>query len=900
MADRRINSVCHSLLTRWIGAIALLVPRDQRDAWSKEWEGELGYLVGAGRLGARRAVDLGVGALRDVLVVRGLRRAARGEARDGIVTTILSDLRHGVRRLRRVPGFTATVTTTLAIGIGGAVAIFSVVNALLLRPLPFPDADRLVLIWQGRRGADVDKDWLSGGHFSDIRDQTSAFEALTFFEGGASTLTGRGQATEVGWLRATSASLRLLGVDISLGRLLGDQDDRADASPVALVTHRFWRQAFGADSSIVGQTLVLNGRAIEIVGLLSQAALLDREVLPTMMGTDRIDLVLSFPVGPETLTDRVSEGYNVFGRLAPGVTLAQAQSQLDLVAGSVQRLHEADPRSGFFLTVVPLLDEVVGSVRPSLLVLAAAVGIVLLIACVNVANLLLARGATRYREVVIRSAMGAGRGRLIRELLVESGALAVLGGALGIGLATFAIRIVRRVGSESLPRISEIGIDHRVLLFAVVVTIATCLLFGLLPAWRATRVDPGDTLKASGRTSAAEGSLWARARLSNLLVASELGLSFALLVGAGLLVRSFLALERVDVGFQADRLLTFRLNLSRDRYPTPVDQVSFYAELGRRLARIPGVETVGVASHVPFDGGISWGPMGLEGYVPPQGADHQIISDFRIVTPDYFRALGVPLVRGRLFGEGDDFQGEEVALIDEYFADTYFPDRDPIGTRLISYGNVRPVIIGVVGTIKHQGLEGLTRTTVYRPLGQWGGRQRYVVLATRGDPEAAIGPALRTVASLDGEVPVVDVAPMSARVGASLAERRFAMGLLDVLGLVALGLAAIGVYGLVAYRVSCGARELSVRMALGATRGRIIRMVLGRGAWLVAIGIAAGLVTAVLVTRLMRGMLFEVSALDGWTYGVVATGLVAVTVLAAYLPARRAAGANPLDAIASE
>jgi predicted permease len=906
MKPGRRSALAYGLLALWMRLIALLVPARARDRWRSEWDGELWYgvLGKAERPRWKAAIGLARGLLRDALDVRRLETRGDAPSRraggDGMLGSLITDARHALRLLRKEPGFATVVTATLALGVGASVTVYSVVNALLLSPLPYPDADRLVMMWQGRRAVRVEKDWFSGGHFSDIREQTGIFEELTFTEGGSSTLTGRGPATQVGWLRAPSSYLRMLGAEAALGRMLDEQDDRANATPVALLAHGLWQRRLGGDSRVVGQTVTLDGQDIEVVGVLSPDVLLDGEVMPTMSGNGRVDVVLSFPVTGTVLSDRVAEGYNIVGKLASGVTLAQAQAELDRVAASIQELHENDPDSGFFIRVVPLLEEVVGSVRRALVVLLVSVGGVLLIACVNVANLLLARSATRSRELGVRSALGGERRRLVQQLVTESAVLAALGGAFGVALAAASLQVVKHVGATSLPRISEIAIDARVLLFSLAVTMATCFVFGLVPAWRATRIDVLAALKPGGRGGTVEGSLWSRFNLPNLLVAAEIGLSLVLLVGGGLLLRSFIALERVDPGFQAANRLTFRVNLSGDRYGDRVTRIAFYGELVERMASLPGVDAVGAASQVPFNGGVSWGPMDIADYVPPQGEDHEIIADFRIATPGYFPAMDIPLVGGRVFEERDDLSAPEVALIDENFAATYFPDRDPIGMQLVGFLGRRSTIIGVVGAVRRETLDKASRVTVYRPQAQWGTRGMYVAIATRGDPEALVTPASSAVAELDEEIAVVDVRTMTSRVASSLAERRFSMALLQVLGVVALMLAAVGVYGLVSYRVHQGTRELSLRMALGASTGRILGLVVRHGLGLAAFGIGAGLLAALTLTPFMRSMLFGVSAVDAGTYATVAGGLSLTALIACLIPGLRASRVNPVDAMSHE
>lgn len=903
------GSIVYRLLDGWMRLVARLVPLPARERWRTEWDGELWYGVAgkAGGVGLGAAFRFGIGLLRDALDARLQARVWKGSTRESeageLARSLVTDARYGARTLRKVPGFTAVVVTTLALGIGATVTIFSVVNALLLNPLPYPDADRLVLLWEGRRGANVDKDWFSGGQFADIQSQTDAFEELALVYGASSTVTGRGRAVRKGWIQASSSYLRMLGAKAAIGRTLDDQDDRADAAQVALLTHGEWQRAYGGDPGIVGTSVLLDGTPVEIVGVLSPELLLDDEVMPTMRTERGVDLVLSLPLSTDpqvmgALTDRVAEMYNVVGRLRPGIALARAQAQLDRVAASIQKLHEGDPDSGFFIRAVPLMEEVVGGVRRTLLVLLGAVGVVLLIACVNVANLLLARGGEQRREMGIRASVGAVRGRLIRQLLVESAMLASMGGLLGVGLAVGALRLVQWIGGASLPRITEIGIDGRVLLFSLAITTATCLLFGLIPAWRASSVDPIDALKSGGRALISGTALRSRFDLPSALVVTEIALSLVLLVGGGLLTRSFIALQRVDPGFEADGRLTFRLSLTGEAYDDRVRRTAFFDRLTETLATLPGVNAVGGSTHLPFDGGISWAPVDIADYVPLQGSDHEIISEYRTTTPGYFEAMGIPLIRGRLFDARDGADDPDVAVIDQQFADTYFPDRDPIGMRLVTWGPRTLTIIGIVGTVRHYRLDSEpARVTTYLPQRQSGTRGLYMVLKTAGDPALLVEPAVRAVREMDADIAVSDIQPMTDRLAGAMARRRFSMALLQILGTVALALAIVGIHGLVSYRVSQGMRELSLRFALGATAGGILTFVLRHGVALAVAGIGIGLLAALAMTGLMRSMLYGVGTMDAWTFATVAAGLAATALLACAVPARRAARVSPMEAI---
>ena len=666
-----------------------------------------------------------------------------------------------------------------------------------------------------------------------------------------------------------------------------------------MLTHGLWQRSFGEDPDIVGQTITLDGSDFEIIGVLTPDLLLDNEVMPTPEAVGQVDIVLSFPVSGTLLADRLTEWYNIVGKLEQGVTLAQAQAALDLVAATIQELHESDPNSGFFIRAVPLIDEVVGSIRPALLVLLASVGGVLLIACLNVANLLLARATSRRRELGVRAALGAKRGRLVQELLTESALLAAIGGVLGVGFAAAALAAIHQLGAASLPRVEEIAIDGRVLLFSVTVTAVTCLVFGLLPAWRTSRINLAGTMNFSGRGTSSRGSLWSRSNLSSALVVAEIGLSLVLLIGGGLLARSFIELQRVDPGFETNGRLTFGVAVSGVEYSEAPARLEFYDQLAERIRALPGVAAVGATTDLPLTGSVNWAPIGVVDYVPPQGQGHQVISEYRVVLPGYFDAMSIPLIRGRRFDDRDVSDGTRVAIIDEHFADTYFPERDPIGMQVAAWGGPM-TIVGVVGTIKYDALDTDSHVTTYQPVSQLTRWALSVVVETAGDPNTLVQPVRRIVRELDEGVAVVDVISMDGILANSLNQRRFSMVLIHVLSIVALILAGIGIYGLVSYRVKQGTRELGIRVALGASTRGILSLVLRHGLALSLVGIVTGLAAALSLAGFMRSMLFGVSAIDGLTFTAVSAGLVATTLLACYIPARRATLIDPLEAIRSD
>lgn len=809
-----------------------------------------------------------------------------------------SDIGYAFRRARKAPAFSAVVVVTLALGIGMTTAMFSVVDGLLLTRLPFPESERLVMLWQGRRGQDVDEDWFSVAQFVDIREGTDVFEEVTLAVGFGATLTNRGPPQQVGYVRTTSTYLRLLGATPAVGRILDSSDDEGNAPQVAVLSWGLWQRAFGGDPDVVGQAVTLNGTDTEIVGVLSRDVLLDNEILPTLGAVDPLGVVLSLPLSEALLAQRNREDYNIVGRLREGVSLAQAQAQLDAVAARIQELHETDPASGFFIRAMSLQDEVVGEVRPALMVLLASVAILLLIACGNVANLLLSRAAERERELGVRAAVGAGRGRLVRQMITESAVLASLGGVLGLGVAVAGVAILRRVGSVSLPRVDAITLDGGVLAFSVFVTAFTVLLFGLLPALRASRLNLSDVLK-QGHRGGVGGALWARFNLSSLLVIVEVALSLILLIGGGLLGRSLLAIQEVDPGFGTEGRLSFGVQLSGPEFP-PERRLEFVRDLSVELAEIPTVTHVGGVSLIPFGGNLAWTPVIVPGYDPPDGTNGEFIASIRIVTPEYFETMGIPVLDGETFRAEYAPDEPRAILIDERVAEVYFQGRDPVGSRISTLGNDSSRVAGVVGAIKHTGLDDPSRFTLYLAYSQVPTTRMAMVLETSGDPMALVGPATRAVHGLDPDVAVVDMASMEGRISNSLAERRFLMLLLQTFSVVALVLAAVGIFGLVSYRVSRGTRDLGMRMALGAEASTILKMVLGHGMTLALVGLAVGLAGAVALTGLLRGMLFGVGSTDPGTYAAMAGGLVLIVFVACLLPARRATRIDPMEALRSE
>ncbi len=814
---------------------------------------------------------------------------------------LVQDVRYAIRTLGRSWGLTLVIVASLAIGVGANTAIFSVVNALLLEPLPYPEPERIAILWLRSPGINIPQDWPSPGQYIDIRNESRSFDEMSISRGGAGTLLGLEQPERVQALRTSSSLFQLLGARPLYGRLLLAEEDTPGKAPVVILSHAFWTRLFGADPNVIGRSITLNGvgegtgetkNQFTIAGVLRPDFLLNAEIMPTVASITEMDVFLPLPFGADAVNRRGDENYNVMARVKRGVTMAAAQADVDVIAA---RIREKDKRDRTFtISVVPLLESVVGDVRRAVLVLLGSVGIVLLIACANVANLLLTRATGRQKEVAIRQALGAGWQRLVRQLLTESVLLGLLGGALGLLLAKLSLYVVRTVNPGNIPRLDVIGIDGTVLAFTLMVSILTGIVFGLAPAWRAARVDLNTALKTAGRSAHGEGGFGSsRRRLRSLLVVSELALSLMLLIGAGLLLRSFVRLQSVSPGFNPDHVISMRLGTSGRQFPNQEAAFPFFQQFGARIASVPGVTVRGAVSSLPFTSSVGWGSINVEGFTPQPGQELQV--DQRAVTPDYYRTMEIPLKQGRFFTDFDAMpNAQPVAIIDEKFAQRFWPKGDAIG-RHVWFDPKRQIeIVGVVGTVKQYGLDIDGRIVVYRPSI---GRLQYQVARTSSDPAAVAGAIVRAIQELDPTIPVYDVRTMPDRMHDSLARQRFATLLLGAFALFALMLAMIGVYGVLSHLVSQGTHDIGVRMALGAKRSSIVGMVVRQGMELTAAGIVAGLIGAVVLTRVMASLLFGVSATDIATFSIVPLMLLAVALAACLVPARRATKVDPVVAL---
>jgi predicted permease len=698
----------------------------------------------------------------------------------------------------------------------------------------------------------------------------------------------------------------MLGVRPAAGRLFVAAEDAPGQPATVILGHGLWARRYGSNPGLLGTSILVNGLPYQVVGILPASFALPREVVPTLGGAELCDLVLPLPLSAAAPRTRDREDYNIVGKLKPGVTVRQAQAEMDTITARLRK-ELADlypPNGGLTFSIVPLLEQAVGDVRRPLYLLLGSVGLVLLVACANVANLLLARALGRQRELAVRAAFGAGRGRLVRQLLAESLLLGACGGAAGVLVAWWGLKAIEIFAVRSLPRLDAIAIDGRVLAFTAVVSVVTGLLFGLVPALRASRMDLNAALKESGRGAAGSGSVWGHGRRTRqALVVAELALSVTLLVGAGLLIRSFSSLQAVHPGFTPRGLLSFELTMTGRKYNDRVAVLGAYRQLWDRLDTLPGVTASGGVSAFPLTQSASWTPITIEGRTPGPG-EKFINADERVVAWHYFEAMRIPLRAGRFFSGQDTAENARVAIIDERFAREYFNGQDPVGRRMTAGGPAPGApwltIVGVVGRVKHDSLDSDPRIAFYLPHTQLPGRALTLVVRTSGAPEALSRAAGKAVRAIDPDLPLYRVRTVDAIVDQSLARRRFSMLLLGVFAAFALVLASVGVYGVLTYLVSQGAREIGIRVALGATRGRIAALVLRQGVVLAGVGVAIGLAGAFALTRSMRSLLFGIAPTDWLTFSAAPALLVAVALVASWLPARRAARVDPMVTLRCE
>jgi predicted permease len=812
------------------------------------------------------------------------------------VNTFWQDVRYAARMLLKNPGFTVVAVVALALGVGANTAIFSVVNAVLLRPLAYNDPAQLVFINHNYQKIDL-KASVSAPGYTHYRDNAKSFSDLAAFTGWGVNLTGDGEPERLQGQAVTANLFPLLGAEAAYGRTFAADENQPGRNRVVVLSDGLWKRRFGAQEGLVGKDITLNGEPYTVVGIMPPGFQFGREIGQV------IDLWSPIAFTPEQLNPNgwTNEYLQAMGRLRDGVTIEQAQAELNAMADSIRAQYmPGQDATNWGLLVTSVEETIVGKIRPALLVLLGAVGFVLLIACANVANLMLARAASRQKEIAVRTALGANRRRIIRQLLTESVLLALVGGGLGLLLALWGVDLLVKLNENKIPRSHEIGLDLSVLLFTLGVSVLTGIIFGLAPAFQSSKVELQDTLKEGGRS----GKIAMRRSVRNALVVAEVSLAVVLLVGAGLLIRSFVELQRVSPGFRPDGVLAMQLTLPANKYAEPPSRDQFVRRMLDEVRALPGVKSAGVTTVLPMSGNQQSGSFTIEGrqVAANESSPH---GDRWRASPDYFKAMNIPLVRGRYFTESDTADAPGVAIIDETMAKKYWPNEDPVGKRISFEGGQQNrrwrEIVGIVGHVRSVALEGDSRVQYYVPYAQ--STQSVVFLAVRaeeGDPTALAGAVRNVIRGIDADLPVYKVTTMERLVADSLAQRRFSVFLFGIFATLALVLAVVGLYGVMSYTVLQRTHEIGLRMALGAQARDILRMVIKQGLSLVAIGLVIGLLGAFALTRLMASLLYGVSAADPLTYAGIALLLAGVAFIASYIPAHHATRVDPMIALRYE
>jgi len=814
------------------------------------------------------------------------------------------DMRYGLRMLAKSPGFSALVILTLALGIGANTAIFSVVNAVLLRPLPFEEPDRLVQIWHTPPQASfpgIPTFSVSPANFLDWRARSQAFEGMSAYGFGQYTLTGTGHPEAVRMVAVTSGFFSILRAQPLLGRAFLAEEDSPGREHEVVLSYNLWRGRFGADRDIVGKNIALNGQAFTVIGVMGPNFEFPISTDPNY--SPQMWKPLAWTDQERAIRD--NHNYAVVARLKDGVTLQQARAELDSVSNQLAQQYPADDK-GWGATAIPLREDLVGDVRPALLILLGAVALVLLIACANVANLLLAKAMSRRKEIAIRVAMGASRPRLLQQGISETVLMALAGGALGLVFAHYGVILIVRFLAQRLPRSTEIGLDGWVFTFALGISLLTGIAVGLLSSLRFAKNDVSESLKQGlGRTSSDSGGT----RTRNILVVSEVALSLMLLIGAGLLIRSLSVLRHVNPGFDASRLLTLEVAIPSTKFSEPMQQVRYFDRVLDQVRGLPGVQSAGLIDSLPLSGG-SHQPVSVEGRPVVPMADQPEV-DVRLISPGYISAMHIALLSGRDIDQSDVQGRPGAVLISQSFAKLFWPNENPIGKHLTLYffRDLPRVVVGVVADVKLDALNE-TRPTpaLYTPLAQvapttggtWHSFGLNLAVRTNADPLNVASMVANSIREVDAEVPLLNIQTMEESVSASLSPQRFTMLLLVVFAGTALLLAAAGIYGVMAYMVTRRTQEIGVRMALGAAASDVLRLVIGQGMWTTAIGVAIGIGGAFALTRTMQSLLFGVSTTDPMTLAGVVLLLAAVSVFACWVPARRATKVDPLVALRYE
>jgi predicted permease len=857
-----------------------------------EMETEQNVARGMAPAEARRAAQMSFGNFDSI---RDMVYAVRG---GGLMETFLQDVRYGVRVLAKHKGYTAVAVLTLALGIGANTAIFSVVNDLLLRPLPYNDAERVVMLWEvtpsGRH-----MNTTSRANFRAWRQQSTSFESMSGFTDQRLNLTGFGEPEEVSVQLATPELFKVLGVEPLLGRALVEDDGRAGSAGVVL-SYGFWKRRFGGDPGLVGRSITLNGEPYNVVGVMPPSFYWHiKQRSATGKPAEMWGVLTIPPPGDPASASERGRFLSVVGRLKRGVTFEQAEAEIKTIHARLGQ--DSSFNKNYTAEVIPLREQLVGNIRPALWVLLGAVGLVLLIACANVANLLLSRVAAREKEIALRTALGARRTRVIRQLLTESLLLSLLGSALGLFVAWWGIGALVAISPRDLVSLQNVGINMTVLVWTLAVTLLTSILFGIAPALVATRLNLNDALKEGGKGADAQGSR--SRRLRGVLVVGEVALALILLAGAGLLVKSFAQLRKIDTGFETDNILTMVLRLPASKYKEDPQYVAFFRQALERVRAMPGVNSAGVVNFLPLYGGLGAATsFNVEGKpVPPRGTGPS--TNVRVADSGYFKTLGIPLRRGRTFTDVEESEARHVILVSESFARKFFPDEDPLGKRIKVFMAQDPAwteIVGIVGDVRYDNLTAEAEPFVYYPQPELTYEFMTLVVRTAGDP-AEMAPAIRReLAAIDPDQPVSDVRTMTQVMADTVARARFNTLLLTIFAGLATLLAAVGIFGVMSYSVQLRTREIGLRMALGAQPGRVLMLVLRQGLLLTLIGIGVGLAGALALSRVMSGLLYGVTASDPATFAAIVVVLAVVSLIACYIPAHRATRVDPLIALKYE
>jgi putative ABC transport system permease protein len=836
----------------------------------------------------------------------GMERA-KEECRDArgirLVEELRQDLRYGVRMLKTNPGFTLVAVLTLALGIGANSAVFSVVNAALLRPLPYAEPERLVMVWGNFQRLNMTRLGVSAPEFVDYKNQNEVFAEVAAFQPATFNLTGSDEPERLSGARVSASIFPLLGTAPLVGRTLLAEEDAPGHARAAVLSRRLWERRFGSDPALVGKSIKLDGESYTVVGVMPQGF---QFPFGESHGAGRVDVWVPVAFSQEDLSSRDHYFFRMIARLKPGVTVEQARAAMSMIGS---RLEQQYPRTyrgpngedgGWHVTVTTLEDEVVGNSRLLLLVLLCVVAFVLAVACANIAGMLLARATTRRREVAIRTALGAGRMRLIRQFLTESIMLSLLGGAVGLFLATWGVKLLIAMSPREIPRLDEAGTDVRVAGFTLLISILTGVLFGLVPALQGSHASLSESLKEGNKSATASSG---QRRLRSLLVVSEIALALVLLIGAGLMLKSFQRLLNVDPGFDAENVLTMQIALSPSRYTDPKAKAGFYDQLLGRVKSLPGVESASITTALPLGGPTFGGPFSIEGR-PLDMTGKPPHAEIRTVAPGYFHVMRTPLIKGRDFGAEDTDASVPVVIINETFARSFFGNEDAVGRRIKigAPGSPRPwmLVAGIARDVKSGGLDAEVIPEMYLPYAQNVGPAMTLVVRTAVDPSSSIAAVRREVLSIDRDQPVYNTSTMKQLLGQSIAQRRLSLLMLGVFSLIALLLAAIGIYGVMAYTVAQRTHEIGIRLALGAQKRDILRLVLGQGMLLTIVGVVIGVGASLALTRFLSSLLFGVSSTDPATFALITILLTGVALLACYIPARRAMKIDPMTALRYE